>query len=376
MIKRSRRTNFQFNTKTYEDCFFIDDAQLEIVERTADSLTIKCDYETARPEVAQRDRESNNPLAQPEIMVSRINPLHVAVVQPSRNLDENGIPRAVAKSAGSPNKSFVRAPDFERRLLTEYLNRNVAHRNGQLADDANRVACLWTDLQTPSKKYFSKLSAQLDGTTSFPRADAVAFARFVQTPAIIKGVSAHSNPSCSVLMKGYKPEELAGVTGGNYWYWKQDGDQYVPSYNDRAVRDRAHFSLLKTLWANGKLDHVGGSFYIHGGCEAISPANAAKEPYHSPKYGGHGQISESLLFYANGLALIGRSKVFYDIPRGFDQSFSVDRGRFGDILVKYFEVEAADENVGRDVAGRNRCYFWSIIGDWTLRLKYNNTAVH
>jgi len=72
---------------------------------------------------------------------------------------------------------------------------------------------------------------------------------------------------------------------------------------------------------------------------------------------------KSLLFYGNGLALIGRSKVFYDIPRGFDESFAVDRGRFGDILVKYFEIEAADEKVGRDVAGRNRCYFWSIIGE-------------
>jgi len=364
--------NFSIREKWFEDFFFIDDAQLEIVERTETSLTLKCGYDMLRPEVGAADGESPNPLADPDIMVSRINPRHVGVVQPDTNLDDSGKPQAVPKSSGSPNRQFVRDTKIERQLLIEYLKRNIAHRSGTASADSQRVATMWTDLQTPSKGYFATVSKELNGTKSFAKADAVDFVRFLKTPAVLKGVSAHSNPSCSVLMKGYKQEDLAAETGGDYWFWKESGDQFVPSYNHSSVRDRVHFSLLRTLWENQKLNDAGSSFYIHGGCEAISPAGAATRPFNAPKYGGHNQIAESLLFYGNGLALIGRSKVYFDIPRGFDSAFGVDRGSFGDILKKYFEVESNDAGLARSVASRNRTYFWSIIGDWTLRLNYSS----
>jgi hypothetical protein len=303
-------------------------------------------------------------------MVSRINALHVGVVQPAKNLDEQGKPKSVPKSGGSPNLQFVRDIGLERRLLSEYLQRNIDHRRGLTGSDAHQVATVSTDLQTPSAAYFSQVSKQLGGIKTFPEANAEDFVRFLKTPAILKGVSAHSNATCSVLLSGYSQDELDEETGAAYWYWKTSGDQFVPTYDDPAVRDRVHFALLRTLWENGKLAQAGPCFYIHGGCEAISPIGAETHPYNSPKYGGHDQIAECLLFYGNGLALMGRSKVFYDIPRGFDTAFGVDHGCFGDILNQYFEVEAADDQLARDVAGRNRAYFWSIIGDWTLKLSY------
>ena len=171
-------------------------------------------------------------------------------------------------------------------------------------------------------------------------------------------------------MGSYKQSELLSETGGKYWYWQTRGDQYVPAYSHSSVRNRVHFSLLRTLYENDKLPKNSGSFFIHGGCEAISPVNAASLPYNSPNYGGNGQIAECLMYYGNGLALIGRAKVYFDIPKGFDKAFGSDHGCFGDILKTYFEIEANDKGLANSVASRNRTYFWSILGDWTLKLKY------
>jgi len=365
---------FSFKAKPFEDFFFIDDADFKILHRTEDKLSIQCGYKMLRPEVGERERGTRNPLAEPDIMVSRINPRHVGVIQPKNSLDQEGKPKALPLSAGSPNRKFKRDAAFERKLVIEYLERNIAHRNGETISDQNQVASLWTDLQTPSKKYFARVSRELNGTKSFGKANAVDFVRFMKTPAIVKGVSAHSNPGCSVLIGGYKKEDLANESGGNYWFWMKSKDQYVPSYNHGSVKNRVHFALLRTLWENKVLDVAGSSFYVHGGCEAVSPYGASKYPFNSTKYGGHNQIAECLLFYGNGLGLIGRSKVYFDIPRGFDSAFGVDRGNFGDILIEYFRVEANDAKLARSVASRNRTYFWNILGDWTLKLNYPNLA--
>ncbi|MEQ8764613.1 MAG: hypothetical protein RL885_11845 [Planctomycetota bacterium] len=357
---------FRISPKTYEDFFWIDDSQIEILEQTEDHLRIRASYEMRRPEIASDDRRQPNPIARPEIMISRLDARHVAVTQPQANLDETGRPRPVPVASGSPQRQYRRDPDLERQLLAEYLQRNIAYRRSGVPPEARRVAALTTDLHTPSKRYFDGIARNLGKTVTFSKATAVDAARFLQTPALIKGVSAHSSSSCSVLMKGYDAGELEALTGGRYWFWRKRGEEFVPSYSHSSVRDRLHFALLRTLWTNGKLKDAGPAFYVHGGCEAISPKNAAKVPYDHESYGGHDQIAESLLFYGNGLALIGRAKVFYDIPRGFEEAFA--KGTFGDVLRRYFEIESQDEKLGRSVASLNRAYFWSILGDWTLRL--------
>ena len=85
------------------------------------------------------------------------------------------------------------------------------------------------------------------------------------------------------------------------------------------------------------------------------------------------EIVENLLFYGNGLALLSRAKVFYDAPRGFSEAFGAEQGNFGATWTAYFEHESHDERMGRDVAGYDRAYFWSLLGDWTLDLKPAST---
>ncbi len=82
------------------------------------------------------------------------------------------------------------------------------------------------------------------------------------------------------------------------------------------------------------------------------------------------QGAESLLFFGNGLALVGRAKVFYDEPRGFAATLA-DGKTFGAAWAKYFDLESRAKRwgeVGGDI-GRKRCYFWSVLGDCSLRLK-------
>ncbi len=67
--------------------------------------------------------------------------------------------------------------------------------------------------------------------------------------------------------------------------------------------------------------------------------------------------------------MVGRAKVFYDEPRGFCAALGEGR-TFGAAWQRYFAIESVATDwreVGDDI-GRKRSYFWSIVGDWTLRL--------
>lgn len=84
----------------------------------------------------------------------------------------------------------------------------------------------------------------------------------------------------------------------------------------------------------------------------------------------HTQMAECLMYYGNGLGRIGRAKVYFDIPTGFGEVFTPSKGTFGDVLNEYFRIESENAKLSRSVASRNRAYFWSILGDWTLRMQY------
>lgn len=80
-----------------------------------------------------------------------------------------------------------------------------------------------------------------------------------------------------------------------------------------------------------------------------------------------------MLFYLNGVALFTRAKVFYDTPRGFSEALGADeRSHFGNGWRAYFDEEARDGTLVADVAGNKKCYPWSILGDWTVRLRHLN----
>ncbi|MCA9105352.1 MAG: hypothetical protein KDA83_08005 [Planctomycetales bacterium] len=352
--------------KKFEDFFWIEDADFELTERDGDTPILRASYQPLRPELTAADRKQPNPIARPEISVSRINPRHIAVEVGPDDVDAVGRPVAVPATQGSPHDRLHRSAALERTLLIEYLDRNVAYRTGEYPAQSRRCAVLSTDLRTVGPSYFDGVAKDFGPTVDVRRATAVDFVRFLATPALLKAISAHSDPGCSIMLGGYEMEELDALTGGGYWYWRLVDERFEPSYTDGRVRNRIHFALLRALWQNGTLREAGPSFYLHAGCEVNTPAESNRVPYNHSAYGGHEQIGENLLFYANGLALMARAKVFYDAPRGFAESIAEPTSNFGSALSAYYRHEADDERLGRDVAGYNRVYFWSILGDWTL----------
>ncbi|MEN6622325.1 MAG: hypothetical protein ABFD50_12325, partial [Smithella sp.] len=93
-------------------------------------------------------------------------------------------------------------------------------------------------------------------------------------------------------------------------------------------------------------------------------------PYNNATY-GLGQNAESVLFYANSLAVISRSKMFNDGPSGFGYGFgSSDNATFGDGWIQHFQTESMDTELAKKRTERKKSSFWSVIGDWTLRKYY------
>ena len=359
--------------KTHADCFLIDDAEFIIFEQSSARLRIWVNPAPRRREVGLAERSANNPIARPDILVSRINPWHVGVAQDSRFLDSRGRPTiATAPTSGYVNHLYRRDPATERQLLIEYLGRNLAHRVGARKANGFRAAKLSTDLVTfPAD--LDRASPSFGSAVNFTNATAVDFVRFMKTPAVLKAISAHSNPGMSRLVSGYAQSQLAAETDGAYWYWATLGSVVFPTYDHDNTRDAVGFPLLRTLWQNGKLRDAGPCFYVHEGCQVNSVHNAATTPHSSSEYAGHGQLAENFLFYGNGLAILSRAKTFNDTPRGFAATLQRPDGCFGDTLREYARLDSADAQLAGDVAGYDRTYFWSILGDWTLRLDHTPT---
>ena len=146
------------------------------------------------------------------------------------------------------------------------------------------------------------------------------------------------------------------------WVWKRDEGKLVPGI---ASCGKLDFAIHRTLWQNDMLPDC-AVIYYHIGCESTAPEGASTRPYSDPKY-GYWQGAESLMFYCNGLTLLGRSKVFYDSPRGFCETLA-DGGTCGEAWAEYFEIESLAEDVSEvgGGIGRKRAYFWSLMGDWTI----------
>jgi hypothetical protein len=185
------------------------------------------------------------------------------------------------------------------------------------------------------------------------------------------------------------------ATGAHVWRWvrKQQGTEWIlqPSFEGLTVD--ANFHIHRTMWESGILDDVGAgqTFYVHDGCEVMRPKNAETVPYDSPSYGQEdttGRVSngESLMFYANGLGLMARNKVFNDTPAGYFEGIKASGGRFGYGWLSYFSTDADNTGLNERLADptvvnpgndrrtrtlqRKRSYFWNTIGDFTLKIRY------
>lgn len=365
----------------FEDFFFVNDGRYELTRLADGRVNLELHDAQRDDECSAADRERGNPMARPDILVSRLNARHIAL-RPKASvrgvggeglLNEVGRPQVVtfADEATTPRGLSVWEPDpqLERRLLLEYFERNHRYRRGAFEDH-----CLPAAASFGLGSFMDSLKASRPQWASFAEpgydlqgddADLTAVVEWLKRPAVLRAIAAHSDPWGCNFKECADPAALEAACGGQSWSWIKEGNRLVPSLGRTGKLD---YAIMRTLWENRALPDS-ACFYLHSGCEAISPGGVMHAPYNSPDY-AYWQGAEGLLFLCQGLALVGRAKVFYDFPTDFDRQLGAGK-TFGEAWAHYFEVESAEsnlENVGGGI-GRKRAYFWSVLGDWTLTLQ-------
>jgi hypothetical protein len=379
----------------YEDFFHILDGRLEVAELEVEGdrqWMVTLFDEQADLECSNADLLQPNRIARPEIWISRIDARgsawspspDVKDVNGKTLLDEMGQPQELQFEneqavPGWNSKVWAEDPVLERRLIGEYLDRNHQFRNHNVeiafhpASIAHELASGYGVVKKASKQWTSASSrsqgaqrmADVKGTP-----DLLRFVQWMNEPAILRTVRAHSDPWGSVFSKTDTAKLDAMIATGELsapMNWTRQGSKLVPSLKSACARGKLDFYLLRSLWQSGQLPpHP--SIYLHTGCDITTPPGAANQPFHRSAYARRAG-GAALMFFGRGLALIGRAKVFYDEPKGFSATLA-SGGTLGDAWGQYFELESRAPNwsqAGGDI-GRKRSYFWSVLGDCTLKL--------
>lgn len=375
---------FNHTHKKLEDIFWIEDDRWTVT--TADkTLTVTTFPALCHPELADADRKLSNPIARPDIIVSRINARHIAVNPRPGFVDESGRPQTVTtgqKLSLKIERFWQRDPALERRILVDYFDRNHRFRTGRSKGHRFRAAAVTYGSRgefsaASLAKYLAAASPAFEAPVAKNNANILEYVRWLREPAVLRGIMAHSSPWNSAFSGKYSVEALEAETGPP-WRWALTGSEagpedtvrhaYVPTF--RQQDGKADLYLHRTLWENGVLRDTGVSLYIHPGCQLNSPNGASRLPYDHDHYGSW-QTAEGVLFFLNGLAVVSRAKVFYDWPRGFPSELAKPGAVFGSGWMRYFQEESNDAKLASQVAGCKRSYTWSVIGDWTLRLAYD-----
>jgi hypothetical protein len=364
----------------FEDFFLVDDGRLELDE-SCEVLFVRLDDRDADRECGERDRRRPNALPVPEVAVSRLDARGTALrpavgvvgVDGQGLLDADGNPRTVRFASAEEVPRWLSVwehdPGLERRLLAEALDRNHGYRSGAArvvrrpASFAHDLGSGYRSVEGAAEDWEDEDRGALDRAG---RPGLVELVAWLREPALLRTLRAHSDPWGSALERGGLAE-LEGMVGVPR-AWSASGDALVPSLRDACGGGKLDYFLLRTLWQNGGLGEAGPSLWLHTGCHGISPPGALTLPFDDPRYGVR-QGAEALLFLAEGLALLGRSKVFYDEPAGFAEVLARG-GTMGDAWIEYFERESRApgwDRVGGDI-GRKRATFWGLLGDWSLRL--------
>lgn len=381
-------------TGVFEDYFHISDGKLEVQrpvraeqDKAPTPFGIFLDDDSGDHECTAEDLTRPNGIARPDIFVSRIDAWGTAqspragIMGASGEglLDASGFPQSVtfADEASVPHwrdDLWCHDPLLERRLIAEHLDRNHGFRRGT-APVAWRPASIAHDLGSgfkavaaASKDWSNRVAAMED---IHGRPSLESFVEWMNYAAVVRTIRAHSSSTVSLFGRPdmTRLEELAGASP---WSWTRRGNRLEPSLSASSKEGRLDWFLLRTLWENGATAKE-PSFYLHTGCEGISPPESRTRPYTDPDYGVR-QGAEALLMMGRGLALLGRAKVFYDEPRGFAEELE-QGGTIGAAWARYFDIESRStwDRAGGDI-GRKRSYFWSVLGDWTLRLRMAKPA--
>lgn len=381
-------TTFQITQPSFTDFFWIRDDDFQIIPGPvgagSNSLLLRTFRRLRNPEVSPTDAALPNPVARPDIFISRINARNIALspdpmitgTAGESLLDPYGRPQAIETT--TPLGNFWQHDlSLERRLIIDYLDRNHQVRQGMSMLSAGFRTSAIHAVNAPSNatdlsNYLEKASASLKPPVKKDNANIVDFVKWLKEPAVLKGLTTHAN--CCLTDWGttnYTTADLESETGGHPWRWRQTasggGFRYEPSFQHQGANSNFHVYI--TIWENKALSNQQPAIFIHTGCRVDSPCGAATNPYDAQAYGPK-QEAEGFLFYLNATAVIARSKVFNDWPREFPNALSKADAHLGDALKHYYEKDGNDAGHGtfEKAAGNKRCYWWGILGDWTLRL--------
>lgn len=370
----------------FEDFFWIKDDNYLVIPPPSSYLSLKLSTALRNPEISQADKNNPNPIAIPEILVSRINPFHIAVkydypLDTGINfLDEDGKPRVYETSVILSKANYIkRSAAMERKLLMEYFGRNHKFRNGDYTNTYSNTAAIsygnGIDHAPELLKYLKEGIQNPQNSLLRKSASLLDYISFLQYNANLKGATAHSSSLSSEYGKVDDLKYLYKRLGGHIYRWKRtfDGSNYTftPSIEGHNGSADAHFH--RSVYENGLLAKTNPCFYIHMGCRVNSPHKFKEMGYSHPIYStiiGE-QNAESILFFTKGLAIASRAKVFNDWPNGFTKELGTSTSkRFGEGLIAYHNKESQNSNLLEDQAQSKRPYTWSIQGDATLRLRY------
>lgn len=337
-----------------------------------------------------------NPIAVPDILVSRINAQHVAWVP-----YQSPVPPVV----------YLRDPFLERQLLIAYLHRNSEYRNGQ--GSSNRQ-CSGLAHPNPDEGYWNGVDLSMALSSYWNEKP-----QPLEPPKSWRSTS-WKKPRFKVGIKG-KPvsfqqwltdPEYAAILRSLEVHGTKDG----LNYGVRPPQGREGFQDFWELWDQDMLKDTSPSFFWNisswgnGVFHAESRAFNDSDRYYNDAY-GWGLVADCLLFYCKGLAVLSRAQTEWNHPGrevedglkpiGQDQTpqdyravfdLTLEEGRtFGETWRAIFELEMNDA-VYWEVAKkedrttkqarslfdntheqRKNSYRFGVVGDWTLRL---NDARH
>lgn len=352
------------------DVFHVRDGAA-VADREAFALAL--DAADRDHECSAADKALENPLTQPEIAISRIDArgigLECSAESFSRGFFEYAVqdPDPVPAEPQERKVAWMPCCGWERSFLIDYFDRNHAFRTRSLSMEQKKPASVSHGLGSglaslraadPAWREFAEAGYEIDAP------DLLAVMHWLQRPAVLRTLRAHSDPWGAE----FAPTDPAALAKelGTPWAWVRDGERFVPSWNGHKG-GRADYAFYRALHDKRVLP-ANPYLLIHTGCEAMSPPGSVEHAYDDEQYGLRAH-AESILFFTPCLAIVGRAKVFYDEPRGFCEALAAG-ATFGDAWRRYFAIEAQAKDwneVGDDI-GRKRSYFWSVIGDWTLRL--------
>jgi hypothetical protein len=385
----------QLETVQAEDTFYIQD---DYVTRMTASVvggpvTVYIQSTAQRnPELTASDRTQPNPMARPEITVSRLNTKGIAVnpILPPDLLgrlpldDSTSKPQAVEHDT-DVSISWEHDPILEQRILIDYFDRNHAFRLGSDRFLPYRTAALrgFNNNGHTAPATSNLVLVQADPVNFSPSiavdtADKVEFVDWLKTTATLRGLEAGTNET-HVSVQPASHAAVEAAIGGRPWRWKKQVNATTGHTHHTPTVDSTfttQWEFGRTLWENHMLAAAGQTFYVHGGRKPTATSCCQTNISYDDALYSQRNNAEALVFFDNGLAEYARGSDA-DFPlTNVGQSIRINEGRFGYAWVPAFLIDSLTSslkpgtNGDARVLSNKRSYDWTVLGDWTLKIRY------